>query len=132
VGDSKSKAEHIAYGIPMGAADERRRSLDKVAKALIADGVPVWIGSGGERTKAVAEEAGAALNLWEAPAAAVAAAATTGEVNWGGELPSDTGQARLLLESLATAGATWAVIARPGPIDAVSTITTSYGGKEPV
>lgn len=119
-GDTKSAAENLAYGIPLGPAGERRRSLAECAAALRGDGLPVWIGGGAPATVAVAVAAGAAVNLWEADAAAVAAQAAVTEVTWGGPVPADAGGIVAALRPLAVAGATWVVCAWPASLEAVA------------
>jgi alkanesulfonate monooxygenase SsuD/methylene tetrahydromethanopterin reductase-like flavin-dependent oxidoreductase (luciferase family) len=131
VGDSKSADEHEAYGLPLLPADERRKSLRQVAAALGAARVPVWIGAGSRRTNEVAAAVGAAINLWERPASEIrrfvtegradkaASEGAVGEVTWGGALPDGDGESGRLLAELAAAGASWAVVARPGSIDSV-------------
>jgi len=138
VGDSKSADEHEAYGLPMLSANERREGLRRVASALKEGGVPVWIGAGARVTNEVAGEVGAAINVWQRPAediarraiegingaAGAAGAAGTegrgaGEVTWGGELPAGVEESGRMLAELAAAGASWAVVARPGSVEAV-------------
>ena len=45
-GDSKSAAENLAYGVEFDPADERRLALRRSATALLAAGIPVWVGAG--------------------------------------------------------------------------------------
>lgn len=119
-GDTKSAAENLAYGIPLGTAAERRRSLAECAAVLRGDGLPVWVGGGAPATVAVAAATGAAANLWDADAAAVARQAAVTEVTWGGPVPEDAEGIVGVLGPLAAAGATWVVCAWPSSLGAVA------------
>jgi alkanesulfonate monooxygenase SsuD/methylene tetrahydromethanopterin reductase-like flavin-dependent oxidoreductase (luciferase family) len=119
-GDARSRAENDAYGIPVASALDRRRSLATVAATLGADDIPVWIGGGSPATIAVARELGAAVNLWEATPELVAAAATEGEVTWGGPLAGDARTVGDALSELAEARASWVVCAWPPSLEAVA------------
>jgi alkanesulfonate monooxygenase SsuD/methylene tetrahydromethanopterin reductase-like flavin-dependent oxidoreductase (luciferase family) len=120
-GDRLSQAENEAYGVPFDPADERRDRMAAVATTLQARGVPVWIGGGRERTLAVADRAGAAVNVWGADAARVAALAADGrEVTWGGPVGTEVPGIASRLGELAGAGASWAVCAWPGSVAVVA------------
>jgi coenzyme F420-dependent glucose-6-phosphate dehydrogenase len=119
-GDSKSFAENAAYGEPAGPAHERRVELARCAEALRDAGVPVWVGAGHRATNDLARELGVPLNLWGASAAAVAANAALGEVTWAGPpLKGDASAITAALRPIAEAGATWAVLGSPTPLDAL-------------
>jgi alkanesulfonate monooxygenase SsuD/methylene tetrahydromethanopterin reductase-like flavin-dependent oxidoreductase (luciferase family) len=119
-GDSLSHPEGAAYGIVAEPASVRRRSLARVAAALQARGLPVWIGGGAPATLAVAHELGAPVNLWDATPDAVRAEAEHGEVTWGGPLRGDRAEIGARLAEIAAAGATWAVGAWPPSLDDVA------------
>jgi hypothetical protein len=121
-GDRQSAAENEAYGIAVGSADERRRALAGCARRMLDLGVPVWVGGGSVTTTEVAVDlgAGAALNLWAAPASAVAALAGRSEVTWGGPVAGDVAHIARELSGLADAGASWAVCAWPPSLQAVA------------
>jgi alkanesulfonate monooxygenase SsuD/methylene tetrahydromethanopterin reductase-like flavin-dependent oxidoreductase (luciferase family) len=121
-GDKLSAAENEAYGIATGSADERRRALVACARPLLALDIPVWVGGGSAATAEVAVGLGpgAALNLWEASAPAVAALAGRTEVTWGGPVTGDGPEIAQALSALAQAGATWAVCAWPSSLEAVA------------
>lgn len=119
-GDTKSAAENLAYGIPLGSAAERRRSLAECAAVLRAEGLPVWIGGGAPATASVAAATGAAVNLWEATPDAVANQAAVTEVTWGGPVPADAEGIVAALRPLVAAGASWVVCAWPSSLQAVA------------
>lgn len=112
-GDALSAAENHAYGVPYPPAGERRDALRRCARALRRLGVPVWVGGGTAATTAVAEEVGAAVNLWSAPPERVASQAVRTEVTWAGPAPDRPGEVAALLGRLAAAGARWSVLGWP-------------------
>jgi alkanesulfonate monooxygenase SsuD/methylene tetrahydromethanopterin reductase-like flavin-dependent oxidoreductase (luciferase family) len=112
-GDDLSKDEHDAYGIGYPSAGERRRLLGDAVAAL-APVMDVWCGAGSALTNAVAREHGVALNVWGVPAQIVRAESANGPVTWAGPLDSD---AASTLSALDEAGATWAVVSAPAPIE---------------
>jgi hypothetical protein len=120
-GDSLSRAENVAYGVPDASPDARRASLRALGAALIEDGAEVWIGDGAPATRAIAPILGCTLNLWNATPADVATAAGASSVSWAGVAPSrggkvDEAATAELLAGLSAAGATWAVFAPQMPI----------------
>jgi alkanesulfonate monooxygenase SsuD/methylene tetrahydromethanopterin reductase-like flavin-dependent oxidoreductase (luciferase family) len=119
-GDAKSFAENDAYGEPAGPAAERRTELARCAIALREAGVPVWVGAGARATNDLALELGVALNLWGASPAAVAEHAAVGEVTWAGPPVTAAAAITAVLRPIADAGATWAVLASPTPMDALA------------
>jgi alkanesulfonate monooxygenase SsuD/methylene tetrahydromethanopterin reductase-like flavin-dependent oxidoreductase (luciferase family) len=132
-GDRLSAAENRAYGIPFAPPADRRRSLRYLAGALRDREVPVWVGGGAPETLAVAEEEGAAVNLWDASPEQVAAQARRTEVTWAGPSPAPGGSTGRTeapdgpaalgrrVGDLAAAGATWVVVGWPAPLDALVT-----------
>ncbi len=118
-GDHLSFEENLAFGLPVGTAEERRGSAGACARALISLGLDVWIGGASRRTTALAEEIGAIANLWQASPKSVAAQATRSEVTWAGMARRDAGgvpdapaiaaRSRPLVE----AGASWLVFGWP-------------------
>ncbi len=120
-GDSLSRQENDAYGVPFGSAEERRGSMAAVARAVHTRGIPVWVGGGRPSTTALAIEVGAAVNLWESSAVRVAELRGAGyEVTWGGPLRGDAAVMAEQLRRLARSGATWAVCAWPESLEAVA------------
>ena len=118
-GDRHSAAENLAYGIAFDPPDVRRLAVARCAATLLETGTPVWIGGGSTATTELALEVGAAVNLWEAQPAAVAAMATRCEVTWAGPLSGPRPQMARWLSELASAGASWAVCAWPDSVEAV-------------
>jgi alkanesulfonate monooxygenase SsuD/methylene tetrahydromethanopterin reductase-like flavin-dependent oxidoreductase (luciferase family) len=131
-GDRLSEAENRAYGIPFTSAAERRADVVELGRALGALGVTVWVAGGlaarVDETRAV----GAALNVWDAHPALVAARAqgpAAVEVTWGGPPPKGEGSLVTLLGALAGAGATWAVFGWPlDPVVLVAAARAVDGG----
>jgi alkanesulfonate monooxygenase SsuD/methylene tetrahydromethanopterin reductase-like flavin-dependent oxidoreductase (luciferase family) len=124
-GDSLSRQENDAFGVPFDSAEERRTSMALVARAVRALGIPVWVGGGRPSTTALAAEVGAAVNLWEGTAVRVAELSGAGyEVTWGGPLRGDPAAMAEQLRLLAGSGATWAVGGWPESLEAVAEATT--------
>jgi len=123
-GDHKSSDENDAYGVPAAPPEERRAALARCAVALGDLGMPVWVGGGSRTTNELARRVGAALNLWGAPVAVVAAHAGAGEVTWAGPAVAggDPASIAAVLRPIAAAGAAWAVLASPTPIDALAEV----------
>jgi alkanesulfonate monooxygenase SsuD/methylene tetrahydromethanopterin reductase-like flavin-dependent oxidoreductase (luciferase family) len=120
-GDSLSRQENDAYGVPFDSALERRKSMATVARAVRARGIPVWVGGGRPSTTAVAVEVGAAVNLWGDTAARAAELSGAGyEVTWGGPLRGDAAAMAAQLRLLAEAGVTWVVAAWPESLEMVA------------
>jgi alkanesulfonate monooxygenase SsuD/methylene tetrahydromethanopterin reductase-like flavin-dependent oxidoreductase (luciferase family) len=120
-GDSLSEAENRAYGIAFPLAAERRGEMVEVARALKELGLTVWVAGGLGARVVEAQEAAVALTLWDvAPevVAAVVDAAQVVEVTWGGPPPPTSAELHATVESLAGAGAAWAVFGWPiDPVD---------------
>jgi hypothetical protein len=129
-GDSKSAAENEAYGIPPGPPDERRLALAHCARRVLALGVPIWVGGGSKATTELAADLGpgAAVNLWTAAPAAVAALAGRFEVTWGGPVAAEAAEIALQLSELAAAGATWAVCSWPQSLEGVAEVAAMLRG----
>jgi alkanesulfonate monooxygenase SsuD/methylene tetrahydromethanopterin reductase-like flavin-dependent oxidoreductase (luciferase family) len=127
-GDRKSRDENEAYGIPPGPPDERRLALAGCARRVLALGVPVWVGGGSVSTTELAVELGpgAAVNLWQGQAAAVAALTGRSEVTWGGPVAATAPEIARELSELAEAGATWAVCAWPESVEAVAEVAPMF------
>ena len=78
-------------------------------------------------TNAPAFEVGAAVNLWEADVAVVAATSERAEVTWGGPVAGTAPDIAAHLAALAGAGATWAVCAWPRSLEDVAEAAASAG-----
>ena len=128
-GDSLSRQENDAYGVPFDSAEGRRTSMAIVARAVRARGIPVWVGGGRPSTTALAVEVGAAVNLWEDSAVRVSELSGAGyEVTWGGPLRGDAPTMAEQLRLLAEAGVTWVVAAWPESLEAVAQAATLARG----
>jgi alkanesulfonate monooxygenase SsuD/methylene tetrahydromethanopterin reductase-like flavin-dependent oxidoreductase (luciferase family) len=115
-GDRLSARENRAYGIPFAPAAERRAELVELGRQLVAAGLRVWVAGGPSGRTEEARAAGAALNVWEADPALVAARATGPEaleVTWAGPPPGASPTVADVLQLLQGAGATWAVFGWP-------------------
>jgi alkanesulfonate monooxygenase SsuD/methylene tetrahydromethanopterin reductase-like flavin-dependent oxidoreductase (luciferase family) len=120
-GDRLSRQENEAYGIPFEPAGIRRQRLASVAAAVVAAGVPVWVGGGRPEMVELARAAGAAVNLWQAGVDQVAQVAGQDvEVTWGGPVGGTPAEVSDTLAAVAAAGATWAVCAWPESLEAVA------------
>lgn len=126
-GDRQSAEENLAYGVGFPSSAERRAALGAAAAALSAENMEVWIGAGGERTNAIARELGVTLNLYDAALSAVDTEARFGKVSWAGALPRERASAAVLLRSLESAGATWAVVASTNPVQEIAAAARSAG-----
>jgi len=113
-GDRRSAAENLAYGLGPGSAEARREAIRSVGAALVAEGVPVWVGAGAKTTNTIAREIGATINVFGEAVERVAELGRGGAVCWGGALGRGSVEAASRLRSLAAAGATWAVFFWPG------------------
>jgi hypothetical protein len=86
-------------------------------------GVEVWIGGGARPTVSIAEELGCAVNLWGATPEQVAEQAARSVVTWAG---AGVDEGRLVddLGNVDEAGATWAVVGWPAPLDVLAAAST--------
>ncbi|MGH9019367.1 MAG: hypothetical protein ACRDY1_16600, partial [Acidimicrobiales bacterium] len=109
---------------------KRRLALARCARAVIEEGLPVWVGGGSVATTELAVDLGptAAVNLWGGQPSAVAALAARGEVTWGGPVSAAAPQMAMELSELADAGATWAVCAWPESLETVADVAALLRG----
>lgn len=138
IGDHLSRPENEAYGVAFRPVAERRAQLAAVCRSLRDLPVTVWVGGRAPATRAIGRTEAGAVNLWQALPEDVAAevARGDGEVTWGGQVDLSHGPGsnpRPLLESLAEAGATWAVVAPvglpwPAAVDSIDAAMSSYAG----
>jgi alkanesulfonate monooxygenase SsuD/methylene tetrahydromethanopterin reductase-like flavin-dependent oxidoreductase (luciferase family) len=119
-GDHLSANENRAYGLAFAPPAERRRAVERCARALLDMGVAVWVGGLALPTVAVAERTGAAANFWQASPERVADQAGRSEVTWagmarpeGGSGELDAGQLADVARPLVEAGASWVVLGWP-------------------
>lgn len=119
-GDAKSAEENRRFGIAFEPPDDRRRALASCARRLVDLGLPVWVGGGARATNELATSLGVAVNLWEGQPAAVSGLVARTEVTWGGPLSGSVAEQAAWLSELASAGATWAVVAWPRSVDDIA------------
>jgi len=130
-GDRLSRGENEAFGIPFESADRRRERLGEVAAAVMAAGIPVWVGSGQDKTVGLTRSLGATVNLWETEPVRVAELVSSGlDVTWGGPVGSGVGEATGHLMTLADAGASWAVCAWPDSLEVIAEAAASLRSRD--
>jgi alkanesulfonate monooxygenase SsuD/methylene tetrahydromethanopterin reductase-like flavin-dependent oxidoreductase (luciferase family) len=112
-GDSKSLSEHEIFGLPFLSRADRLALLEDACHRLRDAGITPWSSGGSPAVRAIAAKLGVAHNLWAVDASVVAAEPDL-TITWAGPPPVDVGAH---LESLAEAGATWAVYAPPPSTD---------------
>lgn len=119
VGDRLSEDENRAFGVAFHPVVERWASLATCCDRLRRLGIETWVGGLSAGTRAVGRAQSHALNLWDVTPEMVAdelARPDAVPVTWGGRVDV-SGGARVLdavLQPLADAGATWAVVAPIG------------------
>ena len=64
-GDRLGAAENLAFGVPYPPASERRAAVVEVARALIGQGLDVWVAGGPSGRADEARATGAAVTLWD-------------------------------------------------------------------
>jgi len=116
-GDSASRDELDAYGLPFLAPEVRRDQIREVA-AFLEGSMPLFLGGTSSPIRALAAELGAEVNCWNMTIEETAAVATTCRVNWAGPVPFAEGDdsPRLMhehLDAMAAIGVSW-VIYTPG------------------
>jgi hypothetical protein len=133
-GDRLSEAENRAYGIPFPPASERRADMVTLARQLRGEHLQVWLAGGPKARDIEAQEAGAALNLWDAEPALVAACVDRPdaiEVTWAGPPPKSEEDLLATVRDVATAGATWVIFGWPiAPGQLVAAALASSLGSE--
>jgi hypothetical protein len=129
-GDRLSEEENLAYGIPFAPAAERRADMVALGRTLAGAGLPVWVAGGPAGRTEEARAAGAALNVWDAEPALVAArvAGPPGvEVTWAGPPPPATPPLAERLRALDEAGATWVIFGWPVDVDELAAAARRLG-----
>ncbi len=119
-GDSLTKAENEAYGLPFPPVGARLQLLAEAARALRERGVTTWVGGRSRQVRAIAAAHGDGWNSWDGPVDELAAFATANRggaaATWGGPPPPD-GHFEDHLRRLADAGVEWAVYGPPPSTD---------------
>ncbi len=131
-GDRLSEQENRAYGIPFPSAADRRAELVELARDLVGAGLTVWVAGGPSGRTEEARAAGAALNVWDADPALVAACAggpDALEVTWAGPPPTGSPPVDHVLQRLQQAGASWAVFGWPVDVEELVAGARAIGGR---
>jgi alkanesulfonate monooxygenase SsuD/methylene tetrahydromethanopterin reductase-like flavin-dependent oxidoreductase (luciferase family) len=115
-GDSLTKPENLAYGLPFPPVSERLEALTYVARSLRTRSVHVWIGGRSPQVRQLAAAEADGWNSWDGPPEELAAFAGNGEATWGGPPPAD-GDLSGHLQSLAGVGVAWVVYGPPPSTD---------------
>lgn len=123
-GDSLTRAENVAYGLPFPPVDERLRLLVAAAHGLRQRGIKTWIGGRSTRVRELAMTEADGWNSWDGPLDELAGYARhgVGEATWGGPPPVD-GDFATHLGLLAVTGAAWAVYGPPPSTDWPNLVT---------
>jgi alkanesulfonate monooxygenase SsuD/methylene tetrahydromethanopterin reductase-like flavin-dependent oxidoreductase (luciferase family) len=116
-GDSASRDELNAYGLPFFAPESRREMIREVV-TFLEGSISLFLGGTSAPIRALAAELGAEVNCWNMTVGETAAVAATSRVNWAGPVPFVEGDdsAKAMhqhLDAMANAGASW-VIYTPG------------------
>jgi hypothetical protein len=129
-GDRLSEDENIAFGVPFTAAAQRRSEMVELGCRLVRTGIPVWMSGGPAGRSQEARAAKAALNVWDADPALVAArgqGADGVEVTWAGPPPPASLSLLEKLRALHDAGATWAIFGWPVDVEALAAAARLLG-----
>lgn len=110
-GDSLSRDENLAYGIPYEPLHVRVQRLVDCCRRTRALGIETWVGGLSPMVRRVAATEADALNLWGVASDEVERerASSNQTVTWGGVVGKDSAEIRGLLQRLRDAGAAWAV-----------------------
>jgi alkanesulfonate monooxygenase SsuD/methylene tetrahydromethanopterin reductase-like flavin-dependent oxidoreductase (luciferase family) len=117
-GDSLTKAENDAYGLPFPPVQERLRLLAETARSLRRLGVRTWIGGRSPRVRELAVAEADGWNDWDSPLpelASFVAAHPDVEASWAG--PPPDGDLGPHLAGVAATGASWAIYGPPPSVD---------------
>jgi alkanesulfonate monooxygenase SsuD/methylene tetrahydromethanopterin reductase-like flavin-dependent oxidoreductase (luciferase family) len=116
IGDSKSRTENEAFGIPFPSLEARRASLAAILDELAGEGIETWVGASSPATLEIARGAGATVNLWGAELDRLRAEVVLGPTTWAGPLPTSARAAAGRLAELRETGVTWAIWGWPRSI----------------
>ncbi len=119
IGDSKSRTENEAFGIPFPSLEARRVSLAATLDELAGEGIETWVGASSPATLEIARAAGAAVNLWGAELDRLRAEVALGPTTWAGPLPTSARDAAGRLADLRETGVTWAIWGWPRSVTLV-------------
>jgi alkanesulfonate monooxygenase SsuD/methylene tetrahydromethanopterin reductase-like flavin-dependent oxidoreductase (luciferase family) len=116
VGDSLTKPENFAYGLPFPGVSARLDEAAHVARSLRRRGLRVWIGGRSSRVRDLARREADGWNCWDCSSEQLAAFRGPGQLTWGGPPPGGN-ELSGHLRSLQDAGAVWVVYGPPPSID---------------
>jgi alkanesulfonate monooxygenase SsuD/methylene tetrahydromethanopterin reductase-like flavin-dependent oxidoreductase (luciferase family) len=116
VGDSLTKGENFAYGLPFPGLSARLEEATHVARSLRNQGLRVWIGGRSSRVRDLARREADGWNCWDCSSEQLAAFQGPGQLTWGGPAPAGNELSRHL-RSLQDAGVAWVVYGPPPSID---------------
>lgn len=108
VGDSLTKRENFAYGLPFPPVSTRLEDATRVARSLRTRDVRVWIGGRSPRVRELAGREADGWNCWDGSLEELAAFTGPGQRTWGGPPPA-RGELPRHLRSLEDAGVAWAI-----------------------
>jgi alkanesulfonate monooxygenase SsuD/methylene tetrahydromethanopterin reductase-like flavin-dependent oxidoreductase (luciferase family) len=130
-GDSQSRAENEAFGLPFGTMAERIGALHDAVRACADHGYPVWIGGRVAQVREIVAIADgwnawdATVDRFEKQVALVREVAPDATITWGGlARPKDEGVGGLVdrLRPYVSIGAEWLII---GPVDSSNAANAS-------
>ena len=130
-GDSLTKPENLAYGVPFPRLSERLTALTNVTRALRERRVLVWIGGRSPEVRDLAGREADGWNCWDGSVDELAAFSGRGDRTWAGPPPSD-GELSVHLRFLAEAGAAWVVYGPPPSTDWPRFVSELAGAAEGV
>jgi alkanesulfonate monooxygenase SsuD/methylene tetrahydromethanopterin reductase-like flavin-dependent oxidoreductase (luciferase family) len=131
-GDSLSRPENEAYGLPTVPIDERLAQLAELARVVRGRGIEVWIGGNSTRVRTLAEAEADAWNCWNRPASELRGnVAGRARTTWAGPPPAD-GDLDRQLQPLAAAGVSWAIYGPPPRTDWPAFVTKLAGAAKHV
>jgi alkanesulfonate monooxygenase SsuD/methylene tetrahydromethanopterin reductase-like flavin-dependent oxidoreductase (luciferase family) len=115
-GDSLTKRENAAYGLPFPPVSIRLEDATRLARLLRSRGLRVWIGGRSAAVRELARREAEGWNCWDGSLEELAAFRGPGQVTWAGPPPAPAELSRHL-RALQGAGAAWAVYGPPPTID---------------
>jgi alkanesulfonate monooxygenase SsuD/methylene tetrahydromethanopterin reductase-like flavin-dependent oxidoreductase (luciferase family) len=129
-GDSLSKPENDAFGLPTLPVDQRLAMLAELANAVRTRGIEVWIGGNSARVRDLAAAEANAWNCWNCPPPELTDLGGCRRT-WAGPPPDDRdieGQ----LQALAAAGVSWVIYGPPPSTDWPAFVTRLAGAAKHV
>jgi alkanesulfonate monooxygenase SsuD/methylene tetrahydromethanopterin reductase-like flavin-dependent oxidoreductase (luciferase family) len=116
VGDSLTKQENLAYGLPFPPVSSRLDTAREMVRSLRNRGLCVWIGGRSSRVRDLAQREADGWNCWGCSREQLAAFSGPGQLTWGGPPPAGD-ELSSHLQSLEDAGVAWVVYGPPPRTD---------------